>query len=101
MYETTYYLFGLLTIASIAHFILPFLLSLIILKKKWYYGLLILISFEILENTYFAIHPLIVCGIAVATPEIFINIIADLILGTLGLYLGFIVSEKVKKKKAT
>jgi len=94
----TYYLWGLLTIASIAHFVFPFLLSWLLLKKKWFYGIFVLICFEILENTYFRIHPLILWGIGIATPEPFINIVADLVLGFLGLYSGFLIYKWRKIK---
>ena len=90
MYETTYYLWQLLSIASIAHFIFPFLLSLLILKKKWFYGGFILLFFEIIENTYFASRPVILFGIGILCPEPFINIVADLVIGSIGLYLGYL-----------
>jgi len=87
---TKYYLGKLLTIASIAHFIFPFIMGLI-LKSKWYYGIFILVVFEIIENIIFRKNPLVIFGMNILSPEPLINVIADLIIGTVGLYLGCII----------
>lgn len=97
MYETTYFLWGLLSIASIAHFIFPFLLGLLILKKNWIYGIFILIFFEVIENTYFYSKPFILFGIGILSPEPFVNIVADLVIGSLGLYLGYLFYRRRKR----
>jgi hypothetical protein len=90
MVETVYFFYNLLSIASIAHFVFPFLLGSVILKRKWVYGILILIIFEIYENVYAPIVD--VLGINILAPEPFINILADLVIGSLGLYLGYLLS---------
>jgi len=74
-----YYLYDTLSINSIFHFVFPFIMG-FYLEKKWKLGILVLIVFEILE------------AMSGLSPEPIINTMADLIIGTIGLYVG----QKIK-----
>jgi hypothetical protein len=80
-----YYLGKTITINSIFHFIFPFIIG-YIFGKKWYYGILILICFELFENLLGL--TIIILNWEIFSPEPFINIVSDLVIGTLGLYSG-------------
>jgi len=80
-----YYLGKTLSVYSIFHFLFPAIIG-YILKDKWKWGFLIIILFEIIEN--YSGFTLIVYGIELLTPEPFINIIGDLIIGAIGLFVG-------------
>lgn len=81
-----YYLGKTLTINSIFHFLIPFGIG-YYLGRKWFYGIAILLFFEILENSLGLTISL--GNWTIISPEPVINIIADLVIGTGGLYLGF------------
>jgi len=90
-----YYLGKTLTINSIFHFLIPFGIG-YYLGKKWFYGIAILIVFELMENT---LNLTVSLGKwTMISPEPIINIIADLIIGTAGLYLGSLVSKRRNKQ---
>jgi len=84
-------LWGAITINSIFHFIIPMGLG-YFLKTKWKYGILILIAFELFENL--SGYTLIVLNWEIITPEPIINIFADLIIGTVGLFVGYKIRSK-------
>ena len=86
-----YYLGGTITINSIFHLLIPMALG-YFLKGKWKYGILILIIFELFENL--SGYTLIVYGWEIITPEPIINVIADLIIGTIGLFIGYKIKTR-------
>ncbi len=92
-----YYLGKTITINSIFHFIFPFIIG-YLFGKKWYYGIAILVVFELLENLLGI--TIIIANWEIFSPEPLINIFSDLIIGTFGLYLGnrFKIF-KIKKSK--
>ena len=81
-----YYLYGTLSVNSIFHFLFPMTLG-YILRKKWMYGVFILILFELFENL--SGFTLVILGWDIVTPEPLINIISDLVIGTAGLFAGY------------
>lgn len=84
--EPNYVFFGLLSIFSIAHFVIPFFIGRY-LEKDWLKGMWILIIFETLE---------ISSGLS---PEPIQNTLADLVIGFFGLYSGYkSLSSKFFKK---
>jgi len=80
-----YFLGKTLTINSIFHLLLPFGIG-YWLKDKWFYGIGILLVFEILENSLNL--TLSLGDWTMISSEPLINIIADLVIGITGLYLG-------------
>ena len=88
-----YFLGKTLTINSIFHFLLPFGIG-YWLGKKWFYGIAVLLVFEILENSLGL--TLSLGNWTMISPEPFINIVADLVIGTTGLYLGGLLRKKIK-----
>ncbi|HKL24442.1 MAG TPA: hypothetical protein VJ912_03845 [Candidatus Nanoarchaeia archaeon] len=91
-----YFLGKTLTINSIFHFLIPFGIG-YLLKKKWFYGIGILILFEILENSFSLTISL--GNWTMISPEPLVNIIADLIIGTGGLYLGCRLRNYIMENK--
>jgi len=87
-----YYLGGIFSINSIFHFLIPMGLG-YFLNGKWKYGVLILIAFELFENL--SGYTLIIYNWEIITPEPIINIISDLIIGIVGLFVGY----KVKLRR--
>ncbi len=63
-----------------------------LLNKKWGYGVFLLIIHEIIEN-FFEVN-LSVYGWSIISPEPFINIISDLIIGVIGLFVGYKLNTK-------
>ncbi len=86
-----YYLGGTITINSIFHFLFPLGIG-YFLKEKWKYGILMLIIFELFENLSGV--TLIIANWEIITPEPLINVIADLIIGIIGLFVGY----KIRKR---
>ena len=87
-----YYLWETLSFCSIFHFLFPMGIG-YLLKDKWKYGIAILILFEILEN--FSGATLTLWNFEIFSPEPFVNIISDIVIGTMGLFVG----NKIKSKK--
>lgn len=90
-----YYLGGILSINSIFHFLIPMGLG-YFLKGKWKYGILILIAFELFENL--SGYTLIIYNWEIITPEPIINIISDLIIGAVGLFVGYKIRLRKSQK---
>jgi len=88
-----YYFKNTLSLNSLFHFLIPLALG-YILGKKWWYGIFILIIFEIFENL--SGFKLIVLNWEIITPEPLVNIITDLIIGIIALFLGFKLKIKLK-----
>lgn len=93
-----YILWNILSIYSIFHFLIPLGMG-AILKRWWLLGIIILVVHEIIENlTDFTLS--IFGWWIVSPPEPFVNIVSDVIIGTIGLYLGYKLRLKLKKAPA-
>ncbi len=92
-----YYLWNTWSINSIFHFLIPFNIG-FILKGGWKkYGIPIVLLFEFIEN--FSGFTLILWNWEIFSPEPLINIISDIIIGILSLYLGYKFRLRFKDKK--
>ena len=95
MIEEKHYLYNLFSLASIFHFLIPFFLGLV-LKKRWFYVIPLLILFELLEQ--FSGVVIMVGRFYIFSPEPAINVISDVIVGSIALYLGYFARIKLKKR---
>ena len=95
MIEEKHYFYNLFSLASIFHFLIPFIIG-FFLKKRWFYVIPLLILFELLEQ--FSGVVIMVGGFYIFSPEPAINVISDILVGSIGLYLGYFARKKLKKR---
>lgn len=91
MIEEKHYLYNLFSFASIFHFLIPFFFG-FILRNRWFYVIPLLILFELLEQ--FSGVVIMVGRFYIFSPEPAINVISDVIIGSIALYLGYLIERK-------
>jgi hypothetical protein len=91
-----YYLWKTITIASFFHFLFPFGIG-YLLKDKWKYGIAIIVLFELVENL--SGFTITILNFDIFSAEPLINIISDLVIGTIGLFAGYKVRNYFKSTK--
>ena len=95
MIEEKHYFYNLFSLASIFHFLIPFFFG-FILRNRWFYVIPLLILFELLEQ--FSGVVITLGRFYIFSPEPAINAISDVIVGSIGLYLGYFARKKLRKR---